>query len=177
MKELDVKQLTTAGIIAALIFVLTMLHIPNFAGGYIHVGDSLVFFAALLVGPVYGFLAAGIGSMLSDLLSGYAIYAPLTFVIKGCMTLIVYYGYAFLKTKGNAKEGKFGKFGKIFFISAIASGFMVLGYFVAEIFMFNFAYAFANIFGNIIQGGASSALSVVLLVPIETAILYTMRSK
>ncbi len=176
MNKFEVKQLTTAGLLAALIFVLTMLHINNVAGGYIHLGDSLVFFAALLVGPLYGFLAAGIGSLLADILSGYPQYAIVSFFIKGIMTLIVYYGYALLNKAGGNTKSK-GKFGKIFFISAIASTFMVMGYFVAEIFMIDFWGAVANIPLNSLQAIASTLLSVVLLVPIETIILLTLKSK
>lgn len=174
MEELDVKKLTTAGIIAALIFVLTLLHIPNLAGGYIHLGDSLVFFSALIVGPLYGFLAAGIGSMLSDILSGYYIYALPTFIIKGSMTLIVYYGFAFLKTR---ESGKFGKFGKFATICLIASAFMILGYCVVEVPMYGLGGAIANIPGNILQGVGSTILATILLLPIETIILHSMKSK
>ncbi len=174
MKKLDVKQLTAAGIIAALIFVLTLFHINNIAGGYIHIGDSLVFFAALLVGPFYGFLAAAIGSMLADLFVGAPQYALFTFFIKGIMTLIVYYGYAILNKNNSTDRSKFGK---IFFVSAIASAFMVLGYFVADIFLVDFWGAVANLPFNAIQAVASSVLSVVLLVPVETVILYTLKSK
>ncbi len=179
MKELNVKYLTTAGMIAALIFVLTMMKVDNLAGGYIHLGDSLVFFAALLVGPLYGFLAAGIGSMLADIMVGYPQYAVATFLIKGIMTLITYYGYTFLKgkTNSNSKFGRFGKFGKIFFVSAIASTFMVSGYFILEIFMYDFWAALANVPLNALQGFASSLLSVVMLAPIETVILYALKSK
>lgn len=176
MSKFNVKQLTTSGIVAALIFVLTMLHFSNVAGGYIHLGDTLVFFSALLVGPLYGFLAAGIGSMLADILSGYPQYSIATFFIKGIMTLIVYYGYALLNKTGGNTKGR-GKFGKIFFVSAISSTFMVLGYFVAEIFIIDFWGAIANIPLNSVQAIASTFLSVVLLVPIETIILLTLKSK
>lgn len=174
MKQINVRQLTTAGMISALIFVLTMFKFDNVAGGYIHLGDSLVFFAALIVGPVYGFLAAGIGSMLADLLLGYPQYALITFFIKGIMTLIVFYGYTFLKGK---KDTKFGKFGKIFFVSALASIFMIAAYFVAEIFLIGLGGAVADLPFNALQGAVSSVLSVVLIVPIETVVLYTNHSK
>lgn len=174
MKQIDVKKLTAAGMVSALIFVLTMLKFDNIAGGYIHLGDSLVFFAALIVGPVYGFLAAGIGSMLADLLLGYPQYALITFFVKGIMTLIVFYGFTFIKKENDTK---FGKFGKIFFVSAIASIFMVAAYFVAEIFLIGIGGAIADLPFNILQGAVSSALSVVLLVPIQTVMLYTVHSK
>ena len=47
----------------------------------------------LLLGAVLGFLAAGLGSALADLFSGYVVYAPVTFVIKGLMAFIAFYGF------------------------------------------------------------------------------------
>nr|WP_246240977.1 ECF transporter S component [Anaerocolumna sedimenticola] len=38
--------------------------------------------SGIILGPVYGGLAAGIGSMFADLFSGYAGYAAATFIIK-----------------------------------------------------------------------------------------------
>ena len=41
--------------------------------------------SAWMLGPLYGGAAAGIGSALADLLSGYAHYVPGTFAIKFLM--------------------------------------------------------------------------------------------
>ena len=54
------------------------------------IGDALVLMSAFLLGPVYGTAAAGIGSALADLLTGYAYYAPGTLIIKGGIALIAY---------------------------------------------------------------------------------------
>ena len=51
--------------------------------------------------PLYGFLAAGLGSALADIFSGYAIYAPATFLIKGLMVLAAYCIYNVLNRKIN----------------------------------------------------------------------------
>ena len=50
--------------------------------GYVNLGDCAVPLSAWILGPVYGGVAAGVGSMLADLLSGYAHYAPGTFLIS-----------------------------------------------------------------------------------------------
>ena len=77
------KKLIFAALFAALTCVATMIiKVPTPTMGYIHPGDSIVLLSGFLLGPVYGGLAAGIGSMFSDLFGGYFSYAPATFVIK-----------------------------------------------------------------------------------------------
>ncbi len=176
-KPLDVKLLATAGVLSALIFTLTFFLKLPIANGYIHLGDSLVFFTALLVNPLYGFLAAGIGAGLADILGGYAQYAVPTFFIKGSMSLIVYFVYGFLRKENKVSGTKLNRFLAILIASAIASGFMVLGYFAVDWALYGFGAAIASVLFNLIQGAASTALSAVLLVPVETILLFTMRSK
>jgi len=57
--------------------------------GYFNLGESMVYVSALLFGPVIGAFSGGVGSMLSDISTGYPIYAPGTLVIKGIEGLIV----------------------------------------------------------------------------------------
>ena len=61
---------------AALCCVATMIvQIPTVAG-YTNLGECMCLLAGLVLGPWYGFFAAGIGSGLADLLAGYAHYVP-----------------------------------------------------------------------------------------------------
>lgn len=55
--------------------------------GYVNLGDCAVLMSAWVLGPLYGGAAAGIGSALADLLSGYAHYVPGTFAIKLVMAV------------------------------------------------------------------------------------------
>ena len=75
---------------AALACVATMsIRIPTpGTSGYIHPGDAIVILAGIILGPVYGMLAGGIGSALSDLIGGYFVYVPITLVIKGLVALV-----------------------------------------------------------------------------------------
>ena len=89
MKYENLKKLVLAGVFAALACVATMvIQIPSPMNGYVNLGDCVVLLAGWLLGPVYGFAAAGVGSMLADILSGYAHYAVGTFLIKGVMALV-----------------------------------------------------------------------------------------
>ncbi len=75
--------LIISALMAALTCIATMvIHIPTPALGYIHFGDGMVLLSGILLGPVYGSLAAGIGSMLADVFSGYMGFAPATLIIK-----------------------------------------------------------------------------------------------
>ena len=76
-----VKKISFTALFAAMVFGLTMLHIPIGAGGYIHVGDAMIYLSGLLLGP-WAFLAASIGAAFSDLASGFATYAIPSAIIK-----------------------------------------------------------------------------------------------
>ena len=79
--------LVQAGLFAALTALLTAaLHIPV-GNGYIHCGDAMIYLAAALLPLPYAAGAAAIGGMMADLLSGYAVYALPTFIIKGLLAL------------------------------------------------------------------------------------------
>ena len=85
----NLKKLILAALFAALSCVATMsIRIPTpGTSGYIHPGDAIVILSGVILGPVWGFLAGGIGSALSDLIGGYFIYVPITFGIKGLVAL------------------------------------------------------------------------------------------
>ena len=96
--SLSIRRLTTAAVLAAAIVLLTLISFPTPGGfGYINLGDAGVLFAGMLLGGGWGALCAGVASALSDVLLGYVIYAPATFVIKGMVALIA--GLLFAKTK------------------------------------------------------------------------------
>ncbi|MDR0615260.1 MAG: ECF transporter S component, partial [Synergistaceae bacterium] len=83
------------GLFIALIYVVTAYfpRIPT-ARGYIHIGDAVIYLAASMLPEPFSAAAAGVGGMLADLLTGYAIWAPYTLVIKALLTL------AFTSKKG-----------------------------------------------------------------------------
>ena len=59
-----VKKIVMTALFAALACAATMaIRIPTpGTGGYIHPGDALVVLSGILLGPIYGGLAAGLGS-------------------------------------------------------------------------------------------------------------------
>lgn len=142
---------------AALVCVATMIiKIPSPMKGYINLGDCVVLLAGWVLSPVYGFLAAGLGSALADLFSGYLIYAPATFLIKGLMATVAYFGF-----KGFGKS--IGKTASRILCGVFAELVMVLGYFVFEGFLYGFGPSVINIPANIVQGVAGLILGALLV--------------
>lgn len=63
-----------ASILSALTAVLTYvpgLALPSPTGGYTHVGDTIIYLAALLLGPAIGATVGLVGPLIADLLIGY----------------------------------------------------------------------------------------------------------
>ena len=80
-------RLCFIGTMAAIIFIVNYLRIP-FMGTQLHLTNGLCALAGLLLGPGAGFLAAGIGSFLFDIVAGYGVESLVTFVSKGAIALI-----------------------------------------------------------------------------------------
>lgn len=125
MKHDKLIKLILAALLAALTCVATcVIHVPIPAtNGYINLGDSMVLLGAFLLGPVYGAAAGGLGSMLADLLLGYAAYAPGTLVIKGAVGLCA--GLLFSALRVRTK-------GAALLAGVLGESVMVLGYFAYE---------------------------------------------
>ncbi len=146
-----------AAVLTALVCISTMIvKIPSPLKGYINLGDCMVLLSGWILPPVYGFLAAGLGSGLADLFSGYGIYAPATFLIKGIMALIAY-GCAYILSKKTKPT-----FAKIMG-GLLAEGFMILGYFFFEGILYGFSPSLVNIPANGIQGAVGLFIGIFLI--------------
>ena len=170
MKEKNATlQIVIAALLAALTCVVTMIiKIPSPLKGYLNLGDCVVLLAGWILNPVYGFLAAGFGSAFADLLSGYVIYAPATFVIKGLMALIAYYSFRLLhKNIGNLPSR--------IITGTAAEVVMILGYFVYEGFLYGFGPSVVNIPANGVQGIAGLVLGCVLVKIVEKSKLINFK--
>ena len=143
------KSLVFSALFAALSCVVTYVFIIPLPYGYLNVGDIVVLLAGWCLGGIYGGVAAAIGSALADILSGFAVYAPATFIIKGLVAFSAYYLYAFFK-KIFPWE-KLGVFPRVF-AAVIAEALMILGYFLYECALYKIGGAVASLFGNAMQG-------------------------
>ncbi len=149
-------RLALCGMMAALIFVATyFVKIPMaMTNGYVHLGDGFILLAASLLGWA-AVPAAAVGSMLADLMGGYAMYLLPTFLIKAAVAAV-----AVLALK--AKHEWLQVLGLI-----AAEAVMVAGYFITEwLFLgYGLAAASAGVLGNTLQG-LSGVVIGLLLIPL-----------
>jgi uncharacterized membrane protein len=153
----NVKKLVITSMLAALCCVATMvIKIPSPLKGYLNLGDCIVLISGWLLSPVYAFIAAGAGSALADIFSGYVIYAPATFVIKGIMAVVAYTCFKNIhKTLGNTPSRIIG--------GSLAEIIMIFGYYIFEGFLYGFGPSVVNIPANAVQGVAGLVVGMLLV--------------
>ena len=150
------KKMVISALFAALTFVATMvIQIRLTANGFVNIGDCMVVICGIFLGPVYGVAAAGIGSVLADIISGYFIYAPATFVIKA---LMAFFASVITKNKGIVSA---------VIASFIAEIIMIFGYFLYEIIIIGLPSALLGMPGNLLQAGFGFIGSIVLYVALS----------
>lgn len=155
------NKVVLTGIMTSLVLISTMMfriHVP-FTQGYVHLGDAAIYIAVLVVGKKFGVFASGVGSALADILSGYAYYAPWTFVVKALMAYVV--GWALEKRPFVNEKGKL----PLAEILAMLFGGveMTVGYYIAASLMHGNWYSpLFSIPGNIAQFIVGMILAVAL---------------
>ncbi len=162
------KNLAFAALFAALCCIGTLVIAIPLPNGYFNMGDTFVLLSSWCLGPVYGSIAAALGSALADVISGYALYALPTFFIKGLDAFAAYMVWAFLKKIIN-KE-------KLDFLPRVISAIigeivMVLGYFLFELALYGFGGAMLAVVGNLTQGACATICAVLII-----AILYPIKA-
>lgn len=143
-KELNqTRSLVLMALMVALTMVGTyIIRIPVPATqGYIHMGDAFLFLSVILLGGKRGAVSGALGETLADLLAGYAAFAPITFVVKCLMGLVIGYAVRLYQLHGRKEKEEKGKQKSIFCLSAFlallcAGGVMILGYYLGESLMY-----------------------------------------
>lgn len=164
MRNKTVNKIVLSALFAALAYVATsIIRVPiDATGGYVNIGDTIVLLSAWMIGGIYGALAAGIGSAMADLLAGYSVFVPGTFLIKFLMALAAYLIFIMIK-----KSNIYKIVGYI--ISGVAAELiMVLGYFLYESTILGYGLgAAASIPGNLTQAGVCLALGYIVIGALE----------
>ena len=91
--KLNSKELAATAIFTALVAMATIafsVYVPA-TYGFFNIGETMVYTSAIVMGPIVGGFAGGVGSALADIFLGYGSYAPGTLVIKGVEGFIVGY--------------------------------------------------------------------------------------
>ncbi len=170
IKKIKAMSLAQIGLMAALTYIAAYaIIIPVGQSAVFHLGDGVLFLSVILLGTKKGAIAATIGMVLFDLLSGFYLWAPFTLLIKIAMA---YTAGTIAYRKGYKGENLSNNL-----LAFIASGVvMILGYFIAGGILNHFVYgiptlgqgfiiAIADIPANIIQviGGIAIGLPLSLL--------------
>jgi uncharacterized membrane protein len=146
-------------VLAAVTTVFTYIKFP-FAPtrGYYNLGDVVIAFCAITLGPLTALISGGIGTALADLLGGYPQWAPVSLVVHGLEGLVI--GLIVSARRDNILIQAIGGIAGILL--------MVGGYFVAEstIMGMGVGPALAEAPGNIVQ----SAVGVILGIPLAFAV-------
>ncbi len=171
MMELDrhrpstTTKIALAAVFAALVFIVTSqippISIPA-TSGYFNLGETIIYVSALLFGPLPGFLAGGVGSMLADLYLGFTFFAPGTLIIKGIEGTIV--GFLNLRLKKLIPNITFRAS-----LSVLVGGLeMVFGYFIYEQLALGYptAAALVEVPFNLVQ----MAIGLIVALPIMHAV-------
>ena len=144
------KRLALAGQLCGATLLLTLLSIPLPSGyGYVNLGDAGVYLCALLLPGGLGALAAGVGAALADLILGWAIYAPVTLLVKGLTALLA--GLALRRAKKAGLP-----------LSLLCCLLVPLGYFLYETILLTAPVAAVNVLPNALQAAIGAALGTLV---------------
>jgi uncharacterized membrane protein len=155
-------KIVSLAVFSALIFVVTAYLFIPVGIGNINFGDAFILLAAVLLGPVYGAICGALGATLADLVSGYVVYAPFTFVIKAVEGLLC--GILLHKA---LKKQKLPVWQMIltFVVSVLT---MVLGYFVANTTLYSVETAISiGLPNDLVQAGVSVVAALALTVALK----------
>ncbi len=139
-----------AAMLAALVLVATLFIQIPLAVGYANMGDGLILAGAGFLG-IYAAPAAAVGSALADLLLGYMVYIPATFVVKGAIGLAA--GLLLKKCKRPVQR---------IALFALCEIWMVVGYFLFECVMYGAGAAVGTLLPNLMQGAVGLVVASAL---------------
>lgn len=163
----------TAMMICIIMVSIALFRIPiPFTQGYVNLSDAMIFMAVIILGWRYGALAAGMGSLLGDLLSGFPMWAPWSLGIKAGMAVI--FGLM-IQSACARKAVSSRRFLTVEIAGMVIGGlFMCAGYYFAEGIMYgNWMVALIGVPWNIGQ----FLLGIVLAVALSRALSKTSLKK
>lgn len=161
------KDLVISGLLISLVFIATKfinIRLPiSINGGLIHLGNTMLFMSAIVFGAKKGAAAGALGMAFFDISSGWAAWAPFTFVIRGVMGFII--GWM---ANTNEKNGNSILWNMVAII--IAGIWMLAGYYMTEVILYgNWISPMTSIPGNITQ----IVVGAVIGLPISAALKRT----
>ncbi len=177
-KQLTILQIAMTGLMAALVFVSSMIQIPiplPVGNTRLHLGNVFCLLAGFLLGALRGGLAAGLGSFFFDLLNPqYLPSSPFTFVFKFTMAFVC----ALISHAGGRKADHV----KLNFVAA-ASGslaYMILylgkGFVENLLLRMEIAPALAILWTKFTVSGVNAIIAVIVSVPLCLVIKKALKT-
>lgn len=160
-----VVYLTTTALFAALVCITTayIFHIPvGINGGYVHVGDALIYLAAAVLPMPYAMAAGAIGGAFADLLTA-PVWTLATFVIK----MLIALPFSRKRDKIVTTRNVIGVF--------LAAALSFAGYYFAEVLLFGtWSALIPSIIGTLAQSGGSAVLFIIFGLTLDRMHFKTM---
>ncbi|PID83029.1 MAG: ECF transporter S component [Clostridiales bacterium] len=159
MNSIKTRSIVISGINIALVFVscyFIQFHLPFSlnSGGLVHLGNITLFTIAMVYGKKQGAIAGAFGMGLFDIMAGWQVWAPCTFVVRGIM------GWLIGTLYDNKKENKVIFYLMLIIIPSIE---MLAGYFIYNVAMYgNYIAALSSIPGDLTQ----LAIGYVVAIPV-----------
>ncbi|MDR1514697.1 MAG: ECF transporter S component [Synergistaceae bacterium] len=141
--KFDSQGIARVGLLSALgvVAIWIVPRVTLFDGKiYFHLGETIILTSSVLLGRWGGAFVGGVSSALADMLLGFPVWMPFSFVIHGVEGFLA----------GNIANGA----GGIRDVAGMALGvaFMITGYAVAVYFMYGAAAVYLEILGDSVQG-------------------------
>ena len=159
MRRLPALIVAIAALMIALVTVVTLLvRIPIPATqGYFNFSDVVIYFVSFTFGPWIGFIAGGLGTAIADLVSGFAVFAPISFLAHGLQGLL-----AGLLGRGRGWQG--------LLLGWLAGTLAMVGiYFLAELFLYGIGAAAAEVPANLLQNLGGGLIGIPLFYAVRRA--------
>ena len=158
------KDIVISGLLISMVFVATKfinIRLPiSINGGLIHLGNTMLFLAAIVFGKRKGAIAGAFGMGLFDVVSGWMAWAPFTFIIRGIMGYII--GSIAHSNERNGQNLFWNVVGII--LSGIC---MIIGYYITEGALYgNWISPVTSIPGNITQ----IVIGAIIGLPVASAV-------
>lgn len=154
-----IRYIVLTALFAAMTTLMTMVHVPvGGNGGYIHVGDAMIYIAACFLPAPYAILAGAIGGGMADLISA-PIYVIPTVIIKSLITVPF--------TSKDEKRIINKRNIVAVFISGVVT---IVGYYIADSVLFgSWKAALATLIPNLIQAAGSGIVYMVFAAALDKA--------
>ena len=146
------RNLVASALFIALIVVTTAFVKIPITLGYVHLGDAFILLACFVLKPKFSVVVGALGSALADLILGYFIYIPATFILK-CFVALT---FALLIYKRTSLIRQI--IGIV--VCSLIIGF---GYLAFETILYGFTASIVSLPMNLLQGLSCGIVAILLI--------------